>query len=118
MDYVIQKAVELGVTRIIPVVTERCNVQLDNGRAEKRMAHWQGVITSACEQSGRSVLPTLDDVLPLREALLIPDLADGVVLDPLAKVGIGQVPKLEALSLLIGPEGGLTEDEVVLAKQR
>jgi 16S rRNA (uracil1498-N3)-methyltransferase len=118
MDYAIQKAVELGVTRIIPVVTERCNVQLDNGRAEKRMAHWQGVITSACEQSGRSVLPTLDDVLPLREALLIPDLADGVVLDPLAKVGIGQVPKLEALSLLIGPEGGLTEDEVVLAKQR
>ena len=54
MDYAIQKAVELGVKRIMPVVTERCNVQLSGDRAEKRINHWQGVIISACEQSGRS----------------------------------------------------------------
>lgn len=118
MDYAIQKAVELGVTRIIPVITERCNVQLDNGRSEKRMAHWQGVITSACEQSGRSVVPQLDEVLTLEQALSIPDLADGIVLDPMARIGIAQVPKLDAISLLIGPEGGLSDQEVVLAKQR
>lgn len=59
MDYAIQKAVELGVKRIMPVVTERCNVQLSGDRAEKRINHWQGVIISACEQSGRSYLPEL-----------------------------------------------------------
>ena len=57
MDYAIQKAVELGVKRIMPVITERCNVQLSGDRAEKRLNHWQGVVISACEQSGRSFLP-------------------------------------------------------------
>jgi len=118
MDYALQKAVELGVTRIMPVISERCNVQLDNGRAEKRMQHWQGVITSACEQSGRSIIPVLDEVITFEQALLTPDLPDGIVLDPLARIGISQVPKLEAITLLIGPEGGLTEQEVLMAQQR
>jgi 16S rRNA (uracil1498-N3)-methyltransferase len=118
MDYALQKAVELGVTRIMPVISERCNVQLDNGRAEKRMQHWQGVIISACEQSGRSIIPALDEVITLEQALLTPGLADGIVFDPLARRGIAQVPKLDAVTLLIGPEGGLTEQEVMMAIQR
>lgn len=117
MDYAIQKAVELGVARIIPVITERCNVQLGDGRAEKRLNHWQGVVTSACEQSGRTKLPLLDEILTLEEALQIPDLPDGMILDPMSRVGISQFPKVSALSLLIGPEGGLSEQEVILAKQ-
>jgi 16S rRNA (uracil1498-N3)-methyltransferase len=118
MDYALQKAVELGVTRIMPVISDRCNVQLDNGRAEKRMQHWQGVIISACEQSGRSIIPALDEVMTLEQALLTPGLADGIVFDPLARRGIAQVPKLDAVTLLIGPEGGLTEQEVMMAIQR
>ena len=86
MDYAVQKAVELGVTKIIPVVTERCNVQLSNGRDKKRWAHWQGIMIAACEQSGRSVLPELSPVTTLEA--------------------------LTKLSLLIGPEGGLSEQEL------
>lgn len=60
MDYAIQKAVELGVTEITPLFTEYCVVNLDIKRIEKRLAHWHGIIVSACEQSGRSVLPILN----------------------------------------------------------
>ncbi len=117
MDYAIQKAVELGVTRIIPVITERCNVQLSNGRSDKRLSHWQGVITSACEQSGRSTLATLDDVMTLEEALTLTDLPSGIVLDPTARMKLISLEKAESVSLLIGPEGGLSDDEVMLAKR-
>ena len=62
MDYAIQKAVELGVSEITPLITERCVVQLDNKREQKRLQHWQGIIRSACEQCGRNSLPILNPV--------------------------------------------------------
>jgi len=112
MDYALQKAVELGVTRIVPVVTERCNVQLSGGRADKRLTHWRGVMVSACEQSGRSLLPELEDVMPLEHALQIDTAKCRLVLDPVAETGFTSLAKHDNIVLLIGPEGGLTEQEI------
>lgn len=116
MDYALQKAVELGVTRIIPVATERCNVQLSGGRDEKRWSHWQGIMISACEQSGRSVLPELSMVMSLEEALLENKQGCRLVLDPLAKTGFTTLDKQQDITLLIGPEGGLSEAEIEQAQ--
>lgn len=116
MDFAIQKAVELGVKTIVPVVTERCNVQLSQQRAQKRMAHWQGVLVSACEQSGRSYLPILAEVTSLEQALTHVSDDLRLVLDPAAKTGFHDLRKPSALTLLIGPEGGLSDPEIQLAQ--
>ncbi|MFP4182678.1 MAG: 16S rRNA (uracil(1498)-N(3))-methyltransferase [Thiohalospira sp.] len=114
MDFAIQKAVELGVTRIVPVLTERGVVRLDAERAASRQRHWEGVIASACEQSGRNRLPALAPVQPLREWLAEP--RAGAVLDPEGGVGVGERPTpADPFSLLVGPEGGLTGDEITAA---
>lgn len=112
MDYALQKAVELGVNHIVPVITERCNVPLSGDRADKRLAHWQGIITSACEQSGRSILPILSNVTQLEEAIKNCTVKCRLVLDPLADSGLTALTKQNEVALLIGPEGGLTEQEV------
>lgn len=117
MDYALQKAVELGVNRVIPVVTERCNVQLSNGRDEKRLAHWQGVMVSACEQSGRSFVPELTNVMQLDDALLASQAQCKLVLDPVAESSFTTIEKQERIALLIGPEGGLSEQEIVQANE-
>lgn len=115
MDYAIQKAVELGVNRIVPVVTGRCNVQLSNGRAEKRLMHWHGAIVSACEQSGRNIMPELTTVMQFEEALAGNDVSCKLVLDPMAETGFSSLSKQQNVVLLIGPEGGLSEQEISLA---
>ena len=112
MDYALQKAVELGVNHIIPVLTERCNVSLTGDRVTKRLSHWQGVITSACEQSGRSLLPKLSNVTQLEEVVNSCEVKCRLVLDPLADSGLTSLSKQNEIALLIGPEGGLTEQEV------
>jgi len=116
MDYALQKAVELGVNKIIPVATERCNVQLSGGRSDKRLAHWQGVIVSACEQSGRSIVPELTKIMSLEDAFAENKVACQLVLDPLAEQGFTTVEKQDDIALLIGPEGGLSEQEIIQAK--
>ncbi|OUR65473.1 16S rRNA (uracil(1498)-N(3))-methyltransferase [Methylophaga sp. 42_25_T18] len=118
MDYALQKAVELGVNRVVPVISARCNVQLSNGRAEKRLAHWRGVMISACEQSGRSVLPELNAVMPLDAALQNHKALSCLVLDPLAKNGFSSLEKQQDVALLIGPEGGLSEQEIVMVTEQ
>mgnify|MGYP000034591991 CR=1 FL=1 len=118
MDYALQKAVELGVNKIVPVTSERCNVQLSHGRAEKRLAHWRGVMISACEQSGRSVLPELTEVMPLDEVILNNNAASCLVLDPLAKKGFSSLEKQQDVALLIGPEGGLSEQEIFMVTEQ
>jgi 16S rRNA (uracil1498-N3)-methyltransferase len=117
MDFAIQKAVELGVSTIVPVVTERCNVQLKQDRAQKRRDHWQGVLISACEQSGRAFLPELAAVTTLEEALEGSTDELKLVLDPRATQSFNDLPQPQTLSLLIGPEGGLSEAELDLAAQ-
>ena len=117
MDFAIQKAVELGVQQIVPVITERCNVQLGGDRAEKRLAHWQGVLISACEQSGRAVLPELTAIMDLETALVAYDADCKLVLDPLAQQHFKALSKPSSVALLIGPEGGLSDNEIKAACQ-
>jgi 16S rRNA (uracil1498-N3)-methyltransferase len=116
MDFAIQKAVELGVSAIVPVITERCNVQLRDQRAEMKHQHWQGIIISACEQSGRAEIPTLHQPTVFEEALLMTT-GLKLVLDPTSDATLTSQVQPEAVSLLIGPEGGLSDDEVAQAKQ-
>ena len=112
MDYTLQKAVELGVARIVPLFTARCNVKLTAERLEKRLAHWRGVIAHACEQCGRSCLPTLASPQAL-DQWQAPEAALKLVLDGGAAAGLGRLtPPGGAVVLAIGPEGGLTAAEI------
>jgi 16S rRNA (uracil1498-N3)-methyltransferase len=118
MDFIVQKAVELGVTKIIPLVTERCNVRLDKEREEKRLQHWQGVIISACEQSGRNAVPQLATATALDQWLAsVPSSAYRFVLSPHVekKLPVDVISAHSTIVLLIGPEGGLSDAEVALA---
>ncbi|WP_226686051.1 16S rRNA (uracil(1498)-N(3))-methyltransferase [Stutzerimonas stutzeri] len=110
MDWAIQKATELGVTQITPIVSERCEVRLSDERADKRLAHWRQIAISACEQCGRSVLPVIHSPVCLRDWL--PVEADlKLVLHPVAEP-LTSHARPQTLAFLIGPEGGLSESEV------
>lgn len=113
MDWVVQKATELGVTRIIPVLTERTVVKLDAKQTERKLLHWQGIATAACEQSGRDRIPTLEAPLTLAEFLSGVDRrATCVMLSPAASLRVADLPRPQAgILVLIGPEGGLAEAE-------
>jgi len=117
MDYAIQKSVELGVSKIVPLFTERCNVKLTDKRLENRLSHWRGVIISACEQSGRCIIPELATAESLNSWLAKKRKGLKLVCDPGSKKGLSLLPKAtEQVSILIGPEGGLSDDEIQHAK--
>lgn len=107
MDWILQKATELGVARIVPVDSERSEVKLDAARAEKRLAHWREVVVSACEQSGRAVVPEVLPPQPLGQGAALRE-GRGFLLDPVATQTLaslqGNPPG--ACMLAIGPEGG------------
>ena len=111
MDFLIQKAVELGVTRIIPMKLERCVVRLSDEKVQKKIDHWQKIANHACEQSGRSVIVSLSNPLSLEE-LLEETNHNGFVLHHRAQIGLSQLKETSKATILIGPEGGLTEKEV------
>lgn len=112
MDYTLQKAVELGVTGIAPVFCGRTEVRLAGERLDRRIAHWRGVIIAACEQSGRAVLPELEPPADLSKWLKHPRTGTRLVLRPEAESGPGALFRSEEVTLLIGPEGGLSEEEI------
>lgn len=123
MDTSIQKAVELGVTAIQPIFTERCDVKLEAEKLEKRRGQWQAIVINACEQSGRTVVPKIRPIQSY-QAWLTAQKPDqplfGLVLDPYAEQSLKSVTAPAAstpIQLLIGPEGGLTEAEVQQARQ-
>jgi len=111
MDFLIQKAVELGVTRIIPMKLERCVVRLREEKVQKKIDHWQKIANHACEQSGRSVIVSVSDPVSL-EGLLEEKGHNGFILHHRAQIGLSQVQEASNATILIGPEGGLTEKEV------
>jgi 16S rRNA (uracil1498-N3)-methyltransferase len=114
MDFVIQKATELGVKRITPVLTNHGMVKLDEQRAEKRQLHWQNVATSACEQSGRTHPPRVDAPIDLNKWFgnKGPQDSTELFLRPGATTPLVSVEKpTQKVCLLIGPEGGLSERE-------
>jgi len=115
MDLIVQKATELGVARIVPLLTERSEVKLDAARAEKRLAHWRAVVASACEQSGRARLPEIVPALPLAAWLdtLAGDGALRLALLPAASRSSRELRFTAAGGLLVvGPEGGLGERDI------
>ncbi|HEX3845244.1 MAG TPA: 16S rRNA (uracil(1498)-N(3))-methyltransferase [Steroidobacteraceae bacterium] len=113
MDWVVQKATELGVTRIVPVLTERTLVKLDAKQGERKLLHWQGIATAACEQSGRDRIPSVDVPLTLAAFLGGVDTrATRVLLSPAARLRVADLLRPEGdVVALIGPEGGLAEAE-------
>lgn len=111
MDYTVQKAVELGVSRIAPIDTERSVVNLKGERLEKKLNHWRGVIISACEQCGRNTLPELLPLQSFDRWLQNTIQGSGLLLDHRAELTVGLIPETDAVTLLIGPEGGLSEQE-------
>ncbi len=118
MDYAVQKAAELGVTHIVPIITEFCVVKVREERKEKRIAHWQGIATSACEQSGRVRVPDIAPPLTFSAWLPAAQAAVKLVLDPLATQTLPRLPAPQGdIILLVGPEGGLSDAEVMQAKQ-
>jgi 16S rRNA (uracil1498-N3)-methyltransferase len=117
MDFLMQKAVELGVSQIIPIFTERCVVRLKAEKLKKRMQHWRKIIIGACEQSGRSVVPELLDPLDL-SALMTQDYGDIFVLHHRAEHSLLDFGKSLRAMIIIGPEGGLSDDEIIYATQQ
>lgn len=119
MDMVLQKATELGITRIVPIITDRTEVKLDAERAARRIAHWQAVIASACEQSGRSRLPSL--AAPVRlttwAASLAGDNGLRLALDPKGDHSPRSLPAFTQATLVVGPEGGLSDKDFAALDQ-
>jgi 16S rRNA (uracil1498-N3)-methyltransferase len=113
MDWTLQKATELGVSRIRPVFSARSVVRLDGGQAERRLRHWEAVVASACEQCGRSVLPVVDAPVELARYLSeAPAAAVRLLLGPRGTETLAsRAAGLEEVELLIGPEGGLDDTE-------
>lgn len=120
MDWVVQKAVELGVTRIVPVLTGRSVVRLDAVQARSKQRHWHGIAVAACEQSGRSRLPEIATPLTL-EAFFVALPAAGlrVLASPHANTRLGALPSAASeVLVLVGPEGGFAEEEERVALAR
>jgi 16S rRNA (uracil1498-N3)-methyltransferase len=113
MDYTLQKAVELGVTAIQPIAAKRSVVKLAGERADRRVAHWQGVVASACEQCGRNQVPVVAPPLPLAHWLGHQHAGRLLFLSPLAEARLADLPPPEAPDWLVaGPEGGFEADEI------
>lgn len=115
MDWAIQKATELGVNEITPLFTERCEVRLNDERAEKRLAHWQQVAISACEQCGRSSIPKIHPPQLLNDWLQHTQADLKLILHPVAEP-LTSHDKPQRLAFVIGPEGGLTDNEIAQAQ--
>lgn len=116
MDFSVQKAVELGVTSITPLITERCVVQFKDEKKSQRWQHWQKIIQHAAEQSGRTVLPNFSDISTLN-SWVVGQGGLKVFLDPYAEKNLIQLlPENNSVTLLTGPEGGFSSVERETAK--
>lgn len=122
MEFIIQKAVELGVYRVIPVASKRCVVKLDEKKASSKMTRWQGIAEAAAKQSKRGIIPQVSGVMSFAQAVkmasdmdvrIIPyELADGM---NKTKEMINQLKPGQNIAVFIGPEGGFEENEIQFA---
>jgi 16S rRNA (uracil1498-N3)-methyltransferase len=117
MDWIVQKATELGVARIAPLASERVELKLQGERAEKKLAHWRGIAIAACEQCGRNRLPLIDDVSSLAQWLEQTQADAKFVLHHRTDAALDAGARPASVALLIGPEGGLSEVEIAAAER-
>ena len=116
MDYAIQKATEMGVAEITPLFSERCEVKLNAERQEKRVRHWQQIVISACEQCGLNRLPIIHPPENVTDWMEKQDSDLKFVLHHRTDKKLEGFDQPETVSLLIGPEGGLTQEEITQAE--
>ncbi|PHM33505.1 16S rRNA (uracil(1498)-N(3))-methyltransferase [Xenorhabdus innexi] len=113
MEFTIQKSVELGVNTITPLLSERCGVKLDAERLEKKRQQWRKIAISACEQCGRNQIPEIRPIMSLEAWCAESDNSLKLNLHPRASQSINTLPlPVEKIRLLIGPEGGLSAEEI------
>jgi len=116
MDFSVQKAVELGVNHITPLLTERCVVQFKGEKKPQRLLHWQKIVQHAAEQSGRTTLPELTDIEYLQQ-WVSKQKGLKVFLDPYAELTLPDINPIDMqVTLLTGPEGGFSDQEREIAK--
>ncbi len=120
MEFTIQKSVELGVNVITPLWSERCGVKLDGERMDKKIQQWQKIVIAACEQCGRNVVPEIRPLMKLQDWCAEDDGAIKLNLHPRAQHSIKTLPMIPkyGVRLLIGSEGGLSEQEIVQTQQK
>jgi len=117
MDWVLQKATELGVTKITPLITERTEVKIGGERQDKKMQHWQQTIISACEQCQRNLLPELAEPVQISDWLTKVTSELRFVLHHRDSKQLPADKKPQSVTLLIGPEGGLSDREIIHARE-
>ena len=116
MDWVVQKAVELGVASIVPVAADRSVLKLEGSRADKRVLHWNQVAVAACEQCGRNRVPSVAAITTLPAALAQCSAETRLMLAPGADLVLGRLEMAGSIALFIGPEGGWSEAELRAAR--
>ncbi|MDQ8039583.1 MAG: 16S rRNA (uracil(1498)-N(3))-methyltransferase [Rickettsiella sp.] len=115
MDYTLQKAVELGITHFMPLITER-SWKLPYDRLEKRLSHWQAVIVNACEQSGRTQIPSLEEPILFQDAInKIQATIRAILIPNLTQTQLPIIKTCHRVAILVGPEGGWSKIETILA---
>lgn len=114
MDLILQKATELGVARIAPLLTDRTEVRLEPERLAKKMQHWRGVLAAACEQCGRAMLPQLLEPQPLASFAAADSSSRRFTLNPRGGIALSAAAlnAQDTVTVLIGPEGGLSERDL------
>lgn len=117
MDWVLQKSTELGVSCITPLLSQRTEFKLRGERLDKKMAHWQQIVISACEQCGRNTLPLLQPPQSTPEWVSSVDAELKLVLHPEGGQATPKPTRVNSVALLVGPEGGLSDEEVTQAIQ-
>ena len=118
MDFTIQKATELGITDITPLWSERCDVRLKGERLEKKMEHWKKVAISACEQSGRNHIPTIHPAMNYQDWARSVETDTKLVLHTRDQKPLAEIKTPASVALLVGPEGGITDEEVEFCIQQ
>ena len=121
MDWIVEKAVELGVHAIQPLASQRCVVRLSAERAEKRLQHWAGIVVAASEQSGRNRLATVAGPVDFTQWIAQQDLHPRIMLSPRSGQSLSDWARHhppQSVALMIGPEGGFTEQEEAQAQAK
>ncbi|MDF1761929.1 MAG: 16S rRNA (uracil(1498)-N(3))-methyltransferase [Oleibacter sp.] len=118
MDFTIQKSTELGITHITPLTSERCDVRLKGERMDKKLEHWQKVALSACEQCGRNTVPKIHAPQSLADWIATCDSERKLLLHPHNQQPLLNTDSPSSVALLVGPEGGFSDLEVVQCQQQ